>query len=496
MKRTIAFETLGCKLNQYETDSIATTLRQRGFDVVALGSTPADAYVINSCTVTNKADRKSRNILYRAERLAAERAVQTPSDRVAGPPVILTGCFVDSHPDFDRSSRHTTYMVDNRHKNTIPELLEAHFRGETVDEHTLTPDVFGFSTPECIFHTRTNIKIQDGCDNFCTFCIIPRVRGRARSRPRGEILREASEAIAAGSRELILTGVNMSRYRDTTAAGNAAGNAAEGENPAGGSADFVALVEAILELPGEFRLRISSLEPDGLDDRFVTLFEHPRMCPHLHLCLQSGSDRVLLAMRRMYTRAAYRELASKLRAIDPAFHLTTDLIVGFPGETDHDLGESVAAIREHRIGHVHLFPFSVRAGTRAERMPDAVTAAEKRRRINQVQNAAFEEKRRYRSGIVGRTVTVLVEKVEITERGNVGIGLTEYYVPVRFVVESGDGEGKNEKYGLAPPIEPNRFYRVQITGLERYGNDPPLIGRLSVQDAQIPTSMRAATPLS
>jgi len=170
---TVAFETLGCKLNQYETDSIATTLRHRGFRVVPLGTVVADAYVINSCTVTNKADRKSRNTLYRVERFVEQQAQTRKGDKGCPTgensppiPVILTGCFVDSHPGFDRSSRRTTYLVDNRHKNTIPDLLEAHFRGETVDAHSFAPDVFGFRTPEQVFHTRTNVKIQDGCDNF------------------------------------------------------------------------------------------------------------------------------------------------------------------------------------------------------------------------------------------------------------------------------------------------------------------------------------------
>ncbi|TVR73974.1 MAG: tRNA (N(6)-L-threonylcarbamoyladenosine(37)-C(2))-methylthiotransferase MtaB [Spirochaetaceae bacterium] len=446
MKRTVAFETLGCKLNQYETDSIATTLRRCGYGVIGL-EPGADAYVLNSCTVTNKADRKSRNTLYRAERFAREGS---------GAPVIMTGCFVESHPDFTRppSKGHVTYLVDNAHKNTIPDLLEAHFRGETVDYHTLAPDVFGFATPGQLFHTRTNIKVQDGCDNFCTFCIIPRVRGRAVSRPLEDVLREAEEAVAGGSRELVLTGVNMSRYREVT--------------PVVPAADFPDLVRAILDLPGDFRLRISSLEPDGLDERFLELFDHPRMCPHLHLCLQSGSDRILLEMRRMYTRAAYRELAEKLRRKDRTFNLTTDVITGFPGETERDLEASLEAVGEHRFGHVHVFPFSPRSGTRAERIKGAVDQREKRRRSVLVEAAAVEEKRRYRASLVGGYERVLVERVETTADGDgasVGIGLGEHYVPVRFTAP-----------GRGGVIRTNTFYNVRITGLEADRADPRLIG--------------------
>lgn len=438
LRRTVAFETLGCKLNQYETDSIATTVRRRGYEVAPLRP-GADAYVVNSCTVTNKADRKSRNVLYRAERLAT-----------AGTPVILTGCFVDSHPGFTRpgAEDRVLYQVDNAHKNVIPDLLDAHFRGETVDPATLAPDIFGFATPDRLFHTRTNIKIQDGCDNFCTFCIIPRVRGRARSRPARDVLTEAREAIEGGSRELVLTGVNMSRYREATAT-------------------FTDLVRAILELPGDFRVRISSLEPDGLDGRFLELFDHPRMCPHLHLCLQSGSERILLAMRRMYTPSHYGDLARALRRRDPLFNLTTDLIIGFPGETEQDLKESIAAVREYRFGHVHIFPFSPRSGTRAERMKGTVDQREKRRRADVIQEVAREEKRRYRSSLVGREETILVEKVEETSGGTVAYGLGRYYAPIRLSLPRGER------------IQQNRFYPVTISGIETDREEPHLLGQLA-----------------
>lgn len=444
--RTVAFETLGCKLNQYETDSIATSLRRRGYRVSPLGA-GADAYIVNSCTVTNKADRKSRNTFYRAERLAR-----------AGTPIILTGCFVDNHAgiDHDDSRGSVTYVVNNAHKNTIPDLLDAHFRGETVDPGTLDPDVFGFTTPEQVFHTRTNIKVQDGCDNFCTFCIIPRVRGRARSRPAAHVLREVREALDRGSRELVLTGVNMSRYRD----GNTNGGSPRG---------FTDLVRAVLDVPGEFRVRISSLEPDGLDESFLELFDHPRMCPHLHLCLQSGSDRVLLAMRRMYTVAAYRELARGLRDKDPRFNLTTDVITGFPGETERDLEDTVAAIKEYQFGHVHVFPFSVRSGTRAERLPGApgtpgeLSEGEKRRRGARVRAGATRQKRAYRESLVGTVETVLVERVETGRDGaRIGVGLGAHYVPVRFSAES--------------PVKENEFHQVAITGLEEARHDLYLRG--------------------
>ncbi|MFP4211408.1 MAG: tRNA (N(6)-L-threonylcarbamoyladenosine(37)-C(2))-methylthiotransferase MtaB [Alkalispirochaeta sp.] len=439
---TVAVETLGCKLNQYESDSIATTLRHRGYEIVSFDE-PADAYVINSCTVTNKADRKSRNTVYRARRTGG-----------GGSLVILTGCFVDHRnrdargDDRRRADRidtpetGATYSIDNAHKNTIPDLIDAHLRGEVHGPDDFPGDLFGFETPERIFHTRTNIKVQDGCDNFCTFCIIPFVRGRGTSRDPDAVIREASEAIAGGSRELVLTGVNMSRYRS-----------ADGT-------EFVDLVDRILNLPGDFRLRISSLEPDGLDRRFVTLFRHPKMSRNLHLCVQSGSDRVLLGMRRMYTVAGFREIVDRLRETDRSFNITTDIIVGFPGENDDDLAASIRLIRDAGIGHVHTFPFSLRSGTRAERLASRVPGPEIAGRSERIRAASVEEKRRYRSTLIGTVERVLVENVSET----VARGLGEHYVPVRFTGPSGG-------------VVENEFYRVRITGIED-GDDPDLIGRL------------------
>ncbi len=435
---TVAFETLGCKLNQYETDAIATELDRRNFRVVD-GAENADVRVINTCTVTNKADRKSRNTLNRALRRVGHDGV-----------VVLTGCFVDSNYDAGKASG-ATYVVDNARKNAIPEILEAHFRGEIVDPNTFDSNVFGYAVPSRRFHTRTNIKIQDGCDNYCTFCIIPFVRGRARSRRSVDIVGEARDAIRGGARELVLTGVNMSRYR---------------YEDAGRVTTFVDIVEAILDLDGEFRLRISSLEPDGLDERFVALFSHPKMCPHLHLCLQSGSDRILLAMRRMYTTSQYRTIVGRLRSSIPNFNITTDVIVGFPGETDDDFQQSARLVEEMTVGHVHMFPYSVRAGTRACRMGGHVAGREKARRGRLIQEAAERRKLAIRRSFVGGTQTVLVEHVRKTADAIHASGFGEHYIPVRIT---------------APPtadIGHNRFYRTLITGIDA-DDTLDLLGTLS-----------------
>ncbi len=437
-ERSVAFATLGCKLNQFETDSIATRLRDSGYRVVDFAE-PADVCVINSCTVTNRADRKSRNLLYRAER-------QSSGDSSL---VVLTGCFVDSHRD-ELESDGRTYIVPNEQKQSIPELVDGHFRGEITHP---AGSVFDFPLPDRIFHTRSTIKVQDGCDNFCTFCIIPFVRGRAQSRPAGEVLAAVREAVEGGAKEIVLTGVNMSRYRD-------------------GEVDFTELASRCLDVEKEYRLRISSLEPDQLTDRFLELFAHPRMAPHLHLCLQSGSERVLLAMRRQYTAELYTRLARALRERDPLFNLTTDIIVGFPGETDADFESSLRAVAELGFGHVHTFPYSVRAGTRAARLQSQVASRAKKERAARIREAGERSKRAYRERLVGLTERMLVERVEERDDRIMLSGLGEHYVPIRVEVARGDGPARNDDPRAAYE---NCFLDVRLLSLEP-GDDPSLLG--------------------
>jgi threonylcarbamoyladenosine tRNA methylthiotransferase MtaB len=465
--RTVAFTTLGCKLNQFETDSIATQLREAGYSIVDFDQ-PADVYVVNSCTVTNRADRKSRNLLYRARRHGT-------NERRERPLVVLAGCYVDSHRD-DLENDESTYFVPNEAKQSIPALVDGHFRGEVAHPRG---SVFDFPVPDRIFRTRSVVKVQDGCDNFCSFCIIPHVRGRATSRPWQEVVDALEKAVESGAREVVLTGVNMSRYRD-------------------GGVDFAELVARCLDVAPrrragrtarqsrDFRLRISSLEPDQLSDRFIALFEHPRMAPHLHLCLQSASERLLLAMRRQYTYTRYLELARSLRGIDPLFNLTTDLIVGFPGEAQEDLAASIEAIDAVGFGHVHTFPYSLRRGTRAERMPDHLPARVKTERAALVREAAERSKRRYRERLVGTTERLLVERVHAHGDGVRLTGLGEHYVPIQVDVplervrriSVSDASQRPTARPAAPGDWENRFFDVGITGVAA-GDDPPLFGELA-----------------
>jgi threonylcarbamoyladenosine tRNA methylthiotransferase MtaB len=428
-QRTVAFHTLGCRLNAAETEALATDFAAAGWRVGSFDE-PADAYVINTCTVTGQADRKSRNIVSQAVRSAGR------GDPARGAVVVATGCFVERAREELEARGDVTYVVDNPRKVRIRELVDAHFRGEIVAPSSLPAELFSFRAAGGVTRTRAAVKIQDGCDNFCSFCIIPFVRGRAASRPAERVLEEVRQLADRGAREIVVTGVNMGRYSD-------------------GGAGLSALLEGVLGVPGDFRVRISSLEPEPLDDRFVELFAHPKMCPHLHLCLQSGSDRMLLAMRRTYRLADYLALAGRLRALYPLLNLTTDVIVGFPGETDADFEASCRVAREVGFGHIHTFKYSRREGTRAARMAGQVSERVKSERSEAIRAISIEGKLRYRRQLVGRVERVLVEKTGAEARG-----YGEHYVPVSFRL---------------PAARRNGMHSVAITGIG-FGDDPVLLG--------------------
>ncbi len=436
VNRRIAFTTLGCKLNQYETESLATRFADAGYRIVPFNEA-ADAYIVNTCTVTNKADRKTRNTINRAVRASEDL-------------VVVTGCFASTgREELERNS--SLLVVENEHKNHVFEMVEAHFNDEIFDRNAVPGDVFAFPVADRVFHTRGMVKIQDGCDNFCAFCIIPYVRGTARSRPHREILNDVSETIARGTKEIVVTGVNMSRYHD-------------------GTLGFADLIERIVELPGEFRVRVSSLEPDHITDRFIELLDHPKLCSHLHLCLQSGSERILLAMRRQYTYSGYRAIVEKIRTAQPLFNITTDIIVGFPGETEAEFSETCAAIHEIGFSHIHTFPYSRRSGTRADRMPAHVAEKIKSERGEVIRNLGAELKTRYRTRLIGTRQTLLVEKARNGEASGYG----ESYSPLRLIAAPS---------GHEPAV--NEFIDVTITTITS-GDEPELIA--------VPTEPRVCRP--
>lgn len=413
MKRKVAFKTLGCRLNQFETDSIVTDFHKAGYEVVKFNE-EADVYVVNTCTVTNQSDQKSKNTINQAVRHAGKNGL-----------TVITGCMVESQKEYLENRNDLTYVVDNKQKSSVFPLVDAHFKGEVMHPGDFKQDLFNFSVVEKGFHTRSMIKIQDGCNNFCTYCIVPKVRGRANSRPVNDILDNIRKVIDMGRKEVVLTGVNISRYKS------------EGTN-------FEDLIEKVLDLPGDFRVRISSMEPEGFTDKFIDLFEHPKLCQHLHLCLQSGSEKVLELMRRFYTIDQFKGIIDTFRTRYPLFNFTTDIIAGFPGETDELFKESYDIAREIGFGHIHTFKYSVRKGTLAEKMPDQVPDKIKVARSEAIRNLADEMKLDFRKQFIGKEQTLLVEKPD-TPIGATGYG--EHYIPI----------------AVDANVERNSFQKVRIT---------------------------------
>jgi len=427
MKRKVGFKTLGCRLNQFETDALASKFSDLGYEVVA-ESKDTDVFIVNTCTVTNQSDQKSRYV------------VNNALNKGHNGMLVITGCMANHHKEKLEQKYPNAYVVSNDQKSAIPELVAAHFNKEIVPSNQYVGGVFNYAPAAETFHTRSMIKIQDGCDNFCTFCIIPKVRGRAVSRPVEDVLENIKQVIAFGYKEVVITGVNISRYEF------------EGLK-------FSGLLKQILDLPFDFRVRISSIEPDGFDEAFFKLCDHPKMTPHLHLCLQSASEPILLQMRRMYTYKSYMRIVERLRRMNPLFNITTDLIVGFPGETDQDFEVSLKALDELQFGHVHTFKYSRREDTRAARMDNAVNEKIKKERSEVLRSKALNSKMAFQQKLIGTTQKVLVETIN----GNWAEGYGEFYAPVKIACEK---------------LIRNQFYNVRIKDMLINEGEPHLVGDL------------------
>lgn len=429
MRKRVAFKTLGCRLNQFETDALVTDFHKAGYEVVDY-SDKADVYIVNTCTVTNQSDQKSRNTINQAVKSAGDSSL-----------VVVTGCMANSQKEYLEGRGDLTYVVNNKQKSSIFPLVDSHFKGEILHPTYLKQDLFNFSVVEKGFHTRSMIKIQDGCNNFCTYCIVPKVRGRAISRPQKQILKNIKDVLEFGYKEIVLTGVNISRYDNNRT-------------------KFEDLIENIINIKGDFRVRISSIEPEGFTDKFIDLFDHQKLTPHLHLCLQSGSDKVLMRMRRFYTMEQYREFIYKFRSKYHDFNFTTDIIVGFPGETEDDFEESCKVAREIGFSHIHTFKYSVREGTRAARLEEHIPEKIKSERSEIIRQIAEKNKLKYRRKFIGKKQRVLVEKPH-SKIGAKGYG--EHFIPVAI---------------QAKGLERNTFYDVEITDVLD-NHDKTIIGKIN-----------------
>ena len=391
----IHVSSLGCKLNQNEMDTLADRLARAGHQIVATAE-EADLCVFNTCAVTHIAARKSRQALRRLHR-------ENPSARL-----VVTGCYAELAADDLRTLPGVEQVVGNRGKESLAAQI-----GPAAPPTRPVPH----SPPR--HRTRALVKIQDGCDNACTYCIIHVARGPQRSRPAAQILAEIRERLAAGHQEIVLTGVHIGGY----------GHDRDGET----GMNLWQLVARILAETDVPRLRLSSIEPWDLPPEALALWQDPRLCPHLHLPLQSGCDATLRRMNRHYTTSRFADLVAAARAAIPDLAVTTDLIVGFPGETEAEFAASLAFVREMGFARVHVFPYSQRAGTPAAEMPDQVAPPVKAERARAMREAAAAAARSFRRRFVGRTVDVLWESSRPGEKGLLWSGLTANYLRVQAV---------------------------------------------------------------
>ena len=394
--------TLGCKVNQFETETMEGLFLRAGYQIVPFGGA-ADVCVVNTCSVTALGEKKSRQIIRRARR-ENENAI-----------IVVTGCYAQLSPEELAALDGVRLVVGTRDRARIVELVERAARedGVVFDVGDVMAakgfeDIPLYGTPT---RTRAFLKIQEGCENFCTFCIIPYARGPLRSRPLDSVRREAGNLIDAGFKEIVLTGIHLGAYgRDLAEQPTLADAARE-----------------ILSLGGLARLRLGSLESVELSDElFALLRDEPRFAKHLHLPLQAGSDAILHAMNRHYDRLAFARLLEKVREAVPDVAITTDVIVGFPGETDALFEESLEFVSRMGFAKVHVFPYSRREGTPAACMAGQLPLTMKKERVRRMEVTAEERARAIREKMVGKTEDVLFE----TETNGVSDGLTGGYFRV------------------------------------------------------------------
>ena len=370
----VALDTLGCKLNQAETELLARGLVEAGYELVTRVS-QADIYVLNTCTVTHTADRKARQRLRQARR-------HNPSALV-----VATGCYARrAHQELARIDGVDLVTGSNGKEHLLSLMAETRRQGHP----TILDKTAGISRPPAR-RTRTFVKVQNGCNTPCSYCIVPLVRGRETSLPTSEVITEVGRRVAEGYQEVILTGTEIGQYHH------------DGTNLQG-------LLERILTKTNVNRLRLSSLQPQEISPGLLGLWADDRLCPHFHLSLQSGSDPVLDRMRRRYDTSEYQQAVSQIRGNVPDAAVTTDVIVGFPGETDNEFEESYRFCRRMEFARIHVFPFSSRSGTEAAKIPDQIDSKTKKQRSDTMLTLAEESARDFRQRFSGRTMTVLWEQ--------------------------------------------------------------------------------------
>ena len=428
----VALHNLGCKVNAYETEAMQELLEQKGYEIVPFKE-GADVYVINTCTVTNMADRKSRQMIHRAKKMNPEAIV------------VAAGCYVQAKEQSGEVDECIDVVIGNNKKKDLIEILEQYqekrqgVKKAVIDiNHTKEYEEMHLSkTAE---HTRAYIKVQDGCNQFCTYCIIPFARGRVRSRAKADVIREVKDLAANGYQEVVLTGIHLSSY----------GVDLDGE-------DLLSLILAVHEIDGIKRIRLGSLEPRIITEEFAkTISGLDKMCPHFHLSLQSGCNATLGRMNRRYNAEEYYEKCQLLRKYlgNPA--LTTDVIVGFPGETEEEFAQSKAFVDKVNFYETHIFKYSKRAGTKAAVMENQVPEQVKTVRSNVLLELDKMKREAYEENWLGKTVEVLMEESIQIDGKAYQVGHTKEYVKVAVATDV------NLQNKLVSVLLPNKNEDVKV----------------------------------
>ncbi|HJA70508.1 MAG TPA: tRNA (N(6)-L-threonylcarbamoyladenosine(37)-C(2))-methylthiotransferase MtaB [Candidatus Lachnoclostridium stercoravium] len=428
--RKAAFHNLGCKVNSYETEAMEQLLEAAGYEIVPFAP-GADVYIINTCSVTNIADKKSRQMLHRAKKM-------DPSALV-----VAVGCYVQAAGEELAVDKAVDIVVGNNRKKDLVQILEEHFRKKEGVPDSYVIDIADTHEYEELHidriseHTRAFIKVQDGCNQFCSYCIIPYTRGRIRSRRPEAVLEEVKNLVANGYKEIVLTGIHLSSYgRDF---------------PEGESVSLLDLILAVEKTEGLSRLRLGSLEPRIVTREFAeTLAGLEKICPHFHLSLQSGCDETLKRMNRHYTTQEYLEGCQILRQAFKNPAITTDVIVGFPGETDEEFETTEKFLRQVNFYEMHVFKYSRRKGTRADRMECQIPEQIKAERSDRLLTLEKDMSKSYRESFLGKNLEILLEDRVLVDGKTYLTGHTKEYVkaavPCDIGKKGGFVTGKAERF--------------------------------------------------
>ena len=420
--KKVAFCTLGCKVNYYDTEALKGLFEKEGYAIVGPGDEAADVYIVNTCTVTHQSARKSRQLIRKILRRAPKAVIA------------VTGCYAQVSPDELMEIPGVDLVIGTHQRHELPAMIEK--AGSGKPQNLVRP--FGeFPSFERLSYranrsrTRAFLKVQEGCEQFCRYCIIPFARGPIRSAPLEDVMAEVKEIAARGYKELVLTGIRLGAYED-----RGAGSVLS---------DLVREIDrtGLLE-----RIRLSSIEPSDLNAELArTIASCSRVCKHLHIPLQSGSDRILKMMNRPYTTADFSALIGFLRELMPGLALGTDIMVGFPGESEDDHLRSCRYLEENRFSRLHIFRFSPRRGTEAYGMPGQVGSRVKQERWDEIDGIGIKTAKNYRQRFVGSVLKILVERAD--EQGGYLEGLSQHYVKVRI----GAGEISDEWVGRMVPAK-------------------------------------------